>query len=489
MAGILQVDDVPVGSHFFDDLGADSMVMAQFCARVRKRADLPSVSMKDIYQHPTIKDLAAAFTEPGAASLPETVPARDLPEPTTSETAAPTTTEAAPRASTGHTFSAGRCSCCMFLGYTTAFVAVLSRGYLWVAGRRRPARHLPAVARLRRRDASSASSVLPIVTKWVLIGRWKPQQIQIWSLGYFRFWLVKTLIRASPLALLVRGSPLYVLYLRALGARVGKRVTILSRAIPVCTDLLTIGDGTVIRKSAFLSCYRAHAGRIEIGPVTLGRDVVISESTVLDIETSMGDGAQLGHASSLHSGQAVPAGERWHGSPAQRTEIDYPWVQPTDCGTLRRVLYPLTQILIAVLVSLPLVIGGARPPGTRTSPRSQPCWTRPHLSPAGSSFYLEALVASSVLTFAGLVVGLLFVASVPRVLQPVYQAGQGLSPVRHPLLLERRVARSTNVGFFTYLFGDSSYIVHYLRYLGYRSARSSRPGRTSARWWGTTTPT
>ena len=54
LADVLHVERVPVDSHFFDDLGADSMVMAQFCARVRKRADLPAVSMKDIYQHPTI---------------------------------------------------------------------------------------------------------------------------------------------------------------------------------------------------------------------------------------------------------------------------------------------------------------------------------------------------------------------------------------------------------------------------------------------------
>ena len=63
LAGVVQVDCVTVDSHFFDDLGADSMVMAQFCARVRKRADLPSVSMKDIYRHPTIKSLAAALTQ------------------------------------------------------------------------------------------------------------------------------------------------------------------------------------------------------------------------------------------------------------------------------------------------------------------------------------------------------------------------------------------------------------------------------------------
>ena len=38
--------------------------------------------------------------------------------------------------------------------------------------------------------------------------------------------------------------------------------------------------------------------------------MVISEATVIDIETSMGDGTQLGHASSLHSGQAVPDGQQ-----------------------------------------------------------------------------------------------------------------------------------------------------------------------------------
>ena len=48
----MQVERVSVDSNFFDDLGADSMVMARFCARVRKRPDLPAVSIKDIYQHP-----------------------------------------------------------------------------------------------------------------------------------------------------------------------------------------------------------------------------------------------------------------------------------------------------------------------------------------------------------------------------------------------------------------------------------------------------
>src|ERR687893_454116 len=69
LADVVRVEHVPADSHFFDDLGADSMVMAQFCARVRKRADLPSVSMKDVYQHPTIGSLAGALA-PAPAVLP-----------------------------------------------------------------------------------------------------------------------------------------------------------------------------------------------------------------------------------------------------------------------------------------------------------------------------------------------------------------------------------------------------------------------------------
>src|SRR6266496_4154261 len=72
LAGVLHVDRVSVDSHFFDDLGADSLVMAHFCARVRKRGDLPPVSMKDVYAYPTIRSLAAALADvaPGSAKSP-----------------------------------------------------------------------------------------------------------------------------------------------------------------------------------------------------------------------------------------------------------------------------------------------------------------------------------------------------------------------------------------------------------------------------------
>lgn len=53
LAEVLQTDHVPVDADFFPDLGADSMVMARLCARVRKRNDLPSVGTRRTDSCPT----------------------------------------------------------------------------------------------------------------------------------------------------------------------------------------------------------------------------------------------------------------------------------------------------------------------------------------------------------------------------------------------------------------------------------------------------
>src|SRR2546423_12265456 len=243
-----------------------------------------------------------------------------------------------------------------FLGYSYVAALAAAAGYGWISA---GSDGVDFYVRLVLCCVAGFLAVcaLPILAKWMLIGRWKPEQIRIWSLVYVRFWIVKTLIRSNPCALLFVGSPLYALYLRALGAKIGPGVAIFSRRVPVCTDLLTIGAGTVIRRESFFLCYRAQAGRIETGAVTLGRNVFIGERTVLDINTSMGAGAQLGHTSALHSGQAGPDGEPGHGSPAQRTDVDYLVIAPDSCGTLRQASFCAVTLLFVCLLYLPLMQG------------------------------------------------------------------------------------------------------------------------------------
>ena len=240
-----------------------------------------------------------------------------------------------------------------------------------------------------------------MLAKWLLMGRWKPREVRVWSLGYLRFWTVKTLVRFNPLVLLFVGSPLYSLYLRALGAKIGRGVVILSRNVPVCTDLLTIGDGTVIRKDSFISCYRAHHGMIQTGRVTLGKDVFVGEVSVIDIDTSMGDGSQLGHASSLHAGQVVPAGEHWHGSPAQRTTVDY------RDGRARRVQHPAQGRLHGAAAAQragDLPAAGVRRPdhAAQGDPALSGLLDPATVVVTTRGFYVEALVISLVLFFGSL---------------------------------------------------------------------------------------
>ena len=215
LAGVLGVERVPVDAHFFDDLGADSMVMARFCARVRKRADLPSVSMKDIYQHsddqrpgrrlapPPVRG-AGPVVAPAAAPSPAGALA---PSPRPSRPAGP---GAAGRRRSAHcgTSCAGPLQLLIFLGTPRCVRWSPCRAS---SGSPRASRWLDIYLRsvVFGGAPSSRCATLPIVAKWVLVGRWRPQQIRIWSLGYVRFWVVKTLVRPNPLALFA-GSPLYV---------------------------------------------------------------------------------------------------------------------------------------------------------------------------------------------------------------------------------------------------------------------------------------
>src|SRR3954451_146312 len=69
LADIVGAEHVSADSHFFEDLGADSMLMARFCARVRKRPDLPAVAMTDVYAAPTIRSLAGILVTGAPAGV------------------------------------------------------------------------------------------------------------------------------------------------------------------------------------------------------------------------------------------------------------------------------------------------------------------------------------------------------------------------------------------------------------------------------------
>jgi len=204
--------------------------MAQFSARLRGLGILPRVSMRDIYLNPTIRRLAVVLAT-WSRWTPSTPLARSQP---------------CGRGSSAEYVLCGDAAGLLFLAATYLGVLLLDSGYGGSprrSGWRTPGTGSGVSAGTYRRCACSDRGE-------VAAGRrLAPGEIRIWSTDYLRFWLIKVLIQANPLAWFA-GSPMFVWYLRALGARIGRGVTIHSRNIPVATDLITIGDGAVIRKTA-----------------------------------------------------------------------------------------------------------------------------------------------------------------------------------------------------------------------------------------------
>jgi non-ribosomal peptide synthetase-like protein len=448
LADTLGLDRVSVASHFFDDLGVDSMLLARFAALVRGATALPPIAMKDMYLHPSVAALASRTETTGMEKVPDT--ARDV-----------------RRAGTVPYLLCGAVQIGTYLVAATVAAILLVVSLEWM---RTASSFLGMWQRSMVLTTATFAGffVLSLAAKWLLIGRWTKEEFPLWGWRYLRFWLLRAVMRANPLIVFV-GSPLYNMYLRALGARIGAGVVVLARNPPVCTDLLTIGAGTVVRKDSHLSGYRAIAGRIQTGAVTIGANAVVGEHAVIDIDTTIGHGAQLGHSSSLHTGQSIPDRESWHGSPARRCNVDYRLVPPVQCGQLRRFAYSLWQLANVLVLSVPLGLAVLLE-FLEQIPLLPSLMQPGETAIYDPTFYGQVLGYVTALFVLGLATGLLIITTVPRLFS------LGLCEDRvYPLYgirywLQRVVARSTNSRFYTYLFGDSSAILHYLRFLGYRFA-------------------
>lgn len=442
LARSLDLDRVSIDGHFFDDLGASSLLMARFNAELRKRTELPAVSMRDVYLHPTVRLLAASVRRRESGR---------------SATGAPPFVEPSLPAPVGtpHYVLCGALQLLAFLVGACSAALAFNAVSGWLAGAQ-GLLELYSRAVVVGGGIVVAAVLLPIFAKWTLIGRWTPRRIHVWSLAYVRFWIVKTLLTANPFTRLMVGTSLYGLYLRALGARVGPGAVIFTRHVPVCTDLLSIGRNSVVLKEAYLNGYRARAGTIEVGGITLGEDAFVGERSVLDIETTLQDGAQLGHASGLHAGQVVPTRACWHGSPAEPADdgYDYRRAPGASCSSLRRATHSAMRLLSLFVIVGPLVALTETVLVTHSS-------ILDHLSCA----YAPVVGATEVV---GLLLAALLVSStIPRLLTRALKPGKVYRLYGLHYMLQRIIAHTSNIRSLTTLFGDSSAIVGYLRIVGY----------------------
>ncbi|MBN2358223.1 MAG: hypothetical protein JXR83_02140 [Deltaproteobacteria bacterium] len=112
---------------------------------------------------------------------------------------------------------------------------------------------------------------------------------------------------------LVRGTWLFNLFLRALGARIGSNV-IVNTSIVCDWDLISIGDDTMIGDDAVLLAHVGEKGLLRMAPVRIGRRCTIGRDTCVMPGVVIEDGAVLAAMSVATKNRVLPANTVWGGT-------------------------------------------------------------------------------------------------------------------------------------------------------------------------------
>ncbi|GDY28993.1 non-ribosomal peptide synthetase [Gandjariella thermophila] len=291
-----------VDADFFTDLGGSSLTAAMVITELRADPATASITVRDLYQARTIGELARRAAPPTDA--PET-PQRER--------------------ATGNPARATAAQALWLLLELIAGSAVAYFAFFWVFAWISDSIGLvtlilvaPVALTALQVLASPLSVSVAVRAKKLLIGRYTPARAPAWSGFHVRMWIVRQFTRLIPWAT-IAGTEFQCMALRALGARIGKRVHI-HRGVNLTQggwDMLYIGDDVTISQDASVGLVHLERGEVVLGPVTLADGATLDIRAGVGPNTRVGQGSWLTALSSLPSGSAIPDGERWDGIPAQ----------------------------------------------------------------------------------------------------------------------------------------------------------------------------
>ncbi len=163
--------------------------------------------------------------------------------------------------------------------------------------------------------------MIPIALKWLVIGRYKPGACPLWGTYYLRWWLVTTIEAAVPVSYLA-GTPLLNIYLRLVGAKVGRNVHLDSDGFCIY-DLLgigddsSVGDETALNADCTVQTHLFEDRVMKMSCVHIGPRCTVGAGSLVLYDSRMAPGAALDDLSLLMKGETLPARTRWQGIPAK----------------------------------------------------------------------------------------------------------------------------------------------------------------------------
>ncbi|ULR49521.1 Pls/PosA family non-ribosomal peptide synthetase [Streptomyces deccanensis] len=167
--------------------------------------------------------------------------------------------------------------------------------------------------------AGGLAGLVSVVAKWLLVGRHRTGEHPLWSGFVWRNELADTFVEvlAVPwLAGAVPGTPVLNVWLRGLGARIGKGVWVESYWLPE-TDLVTLGDGATVNRGCVLQTHLFHDRILRTDTVELREGATLGPGGIVLPGSVVGARTTLGPASLVMAAESVPDDTRWLGNPIE----------------------------------------------------------------------------------------------------------------------------------------------------------------------------
>ncbi|MGW4033293.1 Pls/PosA family non-ribosomal peptide synthetase [Streptomyces sp. NPDC004838] len=161
------------------------------------------------------------------------------------------------------------------------------------------------------------AAVTAIVAKWALVGRFRPVEHPLWSAFVWRDELADAFVEVLAVPWLIGatpGTPLMNLWLRALGARVGRGAWCETYWLPEA-DLVSVGRGATVNRGCVVQTHLFHDRIMRMDNVVLGAGATLGPHGIVLPGAVIGDRAVAGPASLVMRGERVPADTRWLGNP------------------------------------------------------------------------------------------------------------------------------------------------------------------------------
>lgn len=161
------------------------------------------------------------------------------------------------------------------------------------------------------------AAVVSVAAKWLLVGRHRAVERPLWSSFVWRNELADMFIELVAVPWFVQpaiSTPLFVAWLRALGAHIGRGVWCATYWLPE-PDLVHLGDGATVNRGCVLQTHLFHDRIMSMDTVTLGPGATLGPNSVILPAAALGAAAVVGPSSLVLRGDEVPPGSQWTGNP------------------------------------------------------------------------------------------------------------------------------------------------------------------------------